>query len=107
MSSEVVLAAFIMAVGLAIAGAGTHLYQGMAKQDAMLRYDGKTFVGAMGNLFVSFVCGPYIMLQMGWRQEPRSGAVSLGSALLSAFIAFGWSFITGLLFLGMYFAVVE
>lgn len=106
MTSEVVLAAFIMAVGLAIAGAGTHLYQGVSKQDAMLRYDGKTFLGAMGNLVISFICGPYIMLQMGWRQETRGGTLSLGSALLSAFVAFGWSFITGLLFLGLYFAIV-
>jgi hypothetical protein len=103
MTSELMLATFIMAVGLAIAGAGTHLYQGFAKQQAMLRYDGATFVGMMGNLMMSFVCGPYIMLQMGWKQE--GGAVSLPSALLSAFIAFGWSFITGLLFMGLYFAI--
>lgn len=103
MTSEIMLAAFIMAVGLSIAGAGTHLYQWLAHQQAMLRYDGRTFVAAMGNLVLSFVCGPYIMLQMGWRQE--GGAVSLGSALLSALVAFGWSFITGLLFLGGYFAL--
>jgi hypothetical protein len=44
------------------------------------------------------------MLQMGWRSE-KDGTISLGSALLSAFIAFGWSFISGLLVLGAYFAV--
>ena len=103
MASELMLATFIMGVGLAISGCGTHLYQGIAKQQAMLRYDGGTFLGMMGNLMMSFICGPYIMLQMGWRQE--GGAVSLPSALLSAFIAFGWSFITGLLFMGLYFAI--
>jgi hypothetical protein len=103
MTGELMLATFIMAVGLAIAGAGTHLYQGIAKQQAMLRYDGASFFAMMGNLMMSFVCGPYIMLQMGWKQE--GGALSLGPALLSAFIAFGWSFITGLLFMGLYFAI--
>ena len=103
MPFEFLLAGYIMAVGLAISGASTYLYQGVSKQQAMLRYDGATFVGMMGNLLMSFVCGPYIMLQMGWKQE--GGALSLPSALLSAFIAFGWSFITGLLFMGLYFAI--
>jgi hypothetical protein len=102
MTSELMLATFIMAVGLSIAGAGTHLYQGLSKQQAMLRYDGATFAHTVGHLLMSFVCGPYIMLQMGWRQE--GGAVSMGPAVLSAFVAFGWSFITGLMFLGIYFA---
>ena len=74
------------------------------KQQAMLRFDGKTFVHTLGHLVMSFVCGPIIMLQMGWRSE-KDGTISIGSALLSAFIAFGWSFITGLLFLGAYFAI--
>ena len=102
--TELLLAVFIMAVGLAIAGASTHLYQGFAKQQAMLRFDGKTFAGTLGHLAMSFLAGPYIMLQMGWRSE-KDGTISIGSALLSAFIAFGWSFITGLLFLGAYFAI--
>ncbi len=104
MMTELVLAGFIMAVGLSIAGAGTHLYQGFAKQQAMLRYDGKTFVAALGHLAVSFICGPYIMLQMGWRQED-DGTLSLGSALISALVAFGWSFITGLIVMGTYFSI--
>jgi hypothetical protein len=55
----------------------------------------------MGNLVVSFVCGPYIMLQMGWQQE-EGGALSMTSALVSAVVAFSWAFLTGLLFLGVY-----
>lgn len=104
MSFEVMLAGFIMAVGLAIAGAGTHLYQALAKQQAILRYDGNTVMSMFGHLVMSFVCGPYIMLQLGWRSE-KDGTISIGSVLLSALIAFGWAFITGLLFLSIYFAI--
>jgi hypothetical protein len=71
----------------------------------MLRYDGQTMPRMFGHLVMSFVCGPYIMLQMGWRHEP-DGTLSIGSALVSAMVAFGWAFITGLLFLGTYFAIV-
>jgi hypothetical protein len=98
------VAGFIMAVGLCVAGSATHLYQGVFKQQAMLRYDGTTYVASLAHLAMSFVCGPYIMLQLGWRQEP-DGTISLGSALISALVAFGWAFITGLLFMGLYFAV--
>ncbi|HTJ58868.1 MAG TPA: hypothetical protein VL418_15085 [Devosiaceae bacterium] len=93
-----------MAVGLCIAGASTHLYQGVFKEQAMLRYDGKTYFHTLGHLAMSFVCGPYIMLQLGWRQEP-GGAISLSSMLIGALVAFGWAFITGLLFVGSYLAV--
>ena len=48
MTKELLLAAFLIGVGLCIAGAGTHLYQWLARQQAMLRYDGKTFVSSMG-----------------------------------------------------------
>lgn len=94
-----------MAVGMSVAGAGTHLYQGVAKQAAALRYNGATLLSTFGLLLVSFICGPYIILQMGWRQE-TDGSITVTSALLSAFIAFGWSFITGLLIVGLYFAVL-
>jgi len=104
MSFELLLAGYIMAVGLAISGTSTYLYQWAFKAQAMLRFDGKTFVHTVAHLGMSFICGPIIMLQMGWRSE-KDGTISLGSALLSAFIAFGWSFITGLLFLGAYFAI--
>ena len=101
---QFMVAAYIMAVGLCIAGAGTHLYQGLLKQQAMLRYDGKTYVSSLGHVAMSFLCGPYIMLQLGWRHEP-DGTISMGSALLAALVAFGWAFLTGLLFLGAYFAI--
>lgn len=101
---EFVVAGFVMAVGLCVAGAATHLYQGCSGQPAMLRYDGRTYAASLGHVAMSFVCGPYIMLQLGWRHEP-DGTISLGSALLAAFVAFGWAFVTGLLFLSVYFAV--
>lgn len=101
MGSEFLLAGFIMAVGLAVSGAGTHFYQMVHKQQALLRYDGKTFVHALGHLAMSFFCGPYIMLQMGWKQE-RDGTLAITSALIAAFVAFGWAFITGLLLVGGY-----
>lgn len=101
---QFVVAGFIMAVGLSLAGAGTHLYQGLMKQQAMLRFDGRTYVASLGHLVMSFVCGPYIMLQLGWRHEP-DGTISLGSALFAALVAFGWAFIIGLLFMGGFFAL--
>ena len=104
MMFELMLAGFIMAVGLAIAGAGTYFYQWTIGQQAMLRFDGKTVVHMFGHLLMSFVCGPFIMLQMGWRQED-DGTLSVGSVLVSALVAFGWSFITGLLALSLYFTV--
>ena len=105
MQYEVLLAAFIMAVGLAVSAAATHLYQGISRQQAMLRYDGETYLNSLGHLAMSFVCGPYIMLQMGWRQE-SGGTLSMTTALIAAFVAFGWSFITGLIFVGGYFSIV-
>src|ERR1700760_1018259 len=103
---EFMLAGFIMAVGLAIAGTGTYLYQWTVGEQAMLRYDGKTIFHMFGHLLMSFLCGPFIMLQMGWRQE-QDGTLSIGSVLVSALVAFGWSFITGLLFMGLWFAIFQ
>lgn len=100
MLRELILAGFIMSVGLCIAGAGTHLYQMLSRQQAMLRYDGETIWQGLGNLVVSFFCGPYIMLQMGWRQQGDTMSISMG--LIAAFVAFGWSFITGLMIVGTY-----
>ncbi len=105
MSQDFMLAMFIIAVGLSAAGAGTHLYQAMFKQEAMLRFDGRTYFGTLGHLVMSFLCGPYIMLQMGFRRE-QGGAVPVSTALLSSFIAFGWSFITGLMLLGVFLAAL-
>lgn len=104
MLRELLLAGLIMAVGLAIAGVGTYLYQWLANTQAALRYDGKTFAHSMGHVAMSFVCGPFIMLQMGW-QHDRNGTLSISSALIAAFVGFGWAFITGLMFVGTYFAI--
>ncbi len=105
MVTEFVLAGFLMAVGLAIAGAGTHLYQWLSSQQAALRYDGRTILHMAGHLVMSFICGPYIMLQLGWQHE-EGGTVLVSSALLSALVAFGWAFITGLLAVGTYLSLL-
>lgn len=104
MAFELMLAGFIMSVGLAMAAAGTYFYQWAVGQQAILRFDGKTYVHSLGHLLMSFICGPFIMLQMGWKQED-DGTLSVGSVLLSALIAFGWSFITGLLIVGIQLAI--
>jgi hypothetical protein len=103
--NEFLLASFIMAVGMSLAGAGTHLYQMVFREQAILRYDGRTAVHMLGHLVVSFMCGPYIMLQMGWRQD-RDGTIAISMALVAAFVAFGWAFVTGLLAVGGYIAVI-
>jgi hypothetical protein len=103
--NEFLLAAFIMAVGLSLAGAGTYLYQFIFGQPAALRYDGRTLLHMFGHLTVSFLCGPYIMLQMGWAQG-KGETLSISTALVAAFVGFGWAFITGLLAVGSYIAVV-
>lgn len=105
MGTELTLAVFLMAVGLSIAGAGTHFYQGMFKEQAILRFDGAHVMGMFGHLLMSFVCGPYIMLRLGWNQE-TSGTISLTNVLVGSAVAFGWAFITGLLFVGIYVAAL-
>lgn len=104
--SELVLALFVIGVGLCVAGMGTHLYQGLYRRAAELRFDGQSSLECIVNLFVSFLCGPYIMLRMGLRAE-QGGSVSPVTALLGAFIAFGWSFVTGLMLLGTYVAMLR
>jgi len=106
MNSELMLAGFLMAVGLSVAGAGTHLYQGFANQPAMLRFDGRNVLGMLGHLGMSFLCGPYIMLRLGLRDE-GDGTASPTSVLLGSAVAFGWAFITGLLFVGLYVAIQQ
>lgn len=106
MNSEWMVAAFLMAVGLSAAGAGTHLYQGIANQPAMLRFDGRTIFGMLGHLLMSFVCGPYIMLRMGLRSE-GGGTASLTSVLMGSAVAFGWAFITGILLVAIYLALLH
>lgn len=103
MINELLLAAFITAVGLSVAGAGTHCYQWLMREPAMLRYDGRSVIHSFGHLLMSFLCGPYIMLQMGWGQE-RGGTLSATWALASALLAFGWAFVTGLFSVGFFVA---
>ena len=45
------------------------------------------------------------MLQLGWQRE-QGGTLSISMALVSAFVAFGWAFITGLIVVGTWFALV-
>ncbi|UJQ95340.1 DUF6949 family protein [Mariluticola halotolerans] len=101
--NEFGLAVFIMAVGLSAAGAGTHLYQFVSQSQAELSYAGKTYIRSLGSLAFSFICGPYIMLQMGFRTEPGQ-SISATSMLLASFVAFGWAFITGLLLMSIWLA---
>jgi hypothetical protein len=103
MIRELLLAGFITAVGLSVAGAGTYFYQWLVREQATLRYDGRTVLHSLGHLLMSFLCGPYIMLQLGWGQE-RGGTLSATWALASAVLAFGWAFITGLFTVGLYVA---
>ena len=105
MQSEFMLAMFLMAVGISVAGAGTHLYQGLTTQQAMLRFDGRTVFGMFGHLIMSFVCGPYIMLKLGLRAE-EGETISISQLLVASCVGFGWAFITGLLFVGLYIAII-
>lgn len=107
MAVEFLLALFIMAVGISVAGAGTHFYQGLRGEQAMLRFDGDNILGMFGHLLMSFVCGPYIMIRMGWQPQREGETASIGMGLLAALVAFGWAFITGLLFMGLYFAIID
>lgn len=100
------LAFFIIGVGMSVAGMGTHLYQGLSRQPAGFRFSGQTPVESVFNLFVTFICGPYIMLAMGWKPDTQ-GKVSLVNGLLGSFIAFGWSFMTGMMILTTYIGVVR
>ena len=104
MANEFLAAFFCISVVLCLAGAGTHLYQWLRNEQAMLRLDGATALSAAGHMVMSFVCGPYIMLQVGWRQE-EDGTLSMTSVLVSALVAFGWAFVTGILVLSAFNAL--
>jgi len=104
MAFEFFLALFIMGVGVSFAGSATHLYQGISQQAAYLRFDGESFVASLGHLFMSFICGPFIMMKMGWNAR-ENGSGSIGNLLLGSMVGFGWGFINGLLLLGVYFAI--
>jgi hypothetical protein len=100
---ELFAALFIMAVGLSAAGAGTHLYQAVSRNPAELSFAGETYFAAMGRLAMSFVCGPYIMLKLGFAAD-AGDKPKMGTTLLASFVAFGWAFITGLILLGIHMA---
>lgn len=104
--SQLVLAAFIIAIGMSVAGMGTHLYQGLSRQIAGFRISGETVWEGIANLFVTFICGPYILIRNGF-QADRGGRLFSIDAFLAAFIAFAWSFVTGLMLLGTYVAALR
>ena len=104
MSFELLLALFIIAVGLSLAGVSAHLYQFIWRTPVMLSYSGRTYLASLGNLFVSFVCGPYIMLKLGISRIQLK-EYSFAPTLLASLIAFGWAFITGLLFMSLYLMI--
>ena len=96
-----------MAVGVSFAGAATYLYQGLSGQVAMLRFDGRNYLASLGNLAMSFLCGPFILMKMGWQgQQNGGGSLSVANLLIGSLVGFGWGFINGLLLLGAYFAAI-
>lgn len=104
--SQLVLAFFLIGIGMSVAGTGTHLYQQLARRVAEFKVEGRNALESIANLFVMFVCGPYMVLRMGW-QADTSGRVSSANVMLSAFIGFGWSFVTGLMMVGTYVSVLR
>ncbi|WP_196258729.1 DUF6949 family protein [Pelagibacterium limicola] len=104
--SQLVLALFIIGVGLCTAGMLTHLYQGLFRETAGIRIYGASPARGLFNLVTTFFCGPYIMLRLGW-QSGEAGQISVLNVLLAAFIAFAWSFVTGLIILGSYVTVIR
>lgn len=104
--SQLVLALFIIGFGLCTAGMLTHLYQGLSRETAGMRVYGATAARSFVNIVVTFFCGPYIMLRLGW-QSGEASDFPIVNVLLAAFIAFAWSFVTGLMILGSYVAIVR
>jgi len=105
MTGEFVLALFLVAIGLGLAGSVTHLVQGLTDRPMALRYDGRTAWHMLANLLLSFVCGPYLMLQAGWTHQDR-GTMALTSVLMGAFVGLGWAFVSGLFFMSLYVGLV-
>lgn len=104
--TELFLAFFLIAVGMSVAGTGTHLYQQIARKVAEFRIDGANALESIGNLFVVFICGPYMLLRLGCRTD-SSGRLSTVNVLLAAFIGFSWSFVTGLMLVGTYVSMLQ
>jgi hypothetical protein len=104
--THLILALFLIAVGMSVAGTGTHLYQQIARKVAEFRVEGANALDSLINLFVMFICGPYMMLRLGLRAD-ASGKSSTINVLLAAVIAFGWSFVTGMMVVGTYILVLK
>lgn len=98
----------MIGVGLCAAGMLTCLYQGFSRETAgmSIRVYGEKPGRSLVNFCLLFFCGPYIMLRMGWTNV-EEGRVSALNVLLAAFIAFAWSFVTGLLILAGYIALLR
>lgn len=101
MVTQFILALYLIGIGLSVAGTGTHLYQQVARKVAEFRVEGRNALESFANLLVMFICGPYLMLRMGLRAN-ASGRISSIDVVLAATIAFGWSFVTGLMIVGTY-----
>lgn len=104
--TELFLAFFLIAIGMSVAGTGTHLYQQIARKVAGFRVEGQNALESVGNLFVMFVCGPYMLLRLGCRTD-SSGRLSTVNVLLASFIGFSWSFVTGLMMVGTYVSMMQ
>ena len=103
--TQLFLAFFLIAIGMSVAGTGTHLYQQVARKVAEFRVEGNA-LETIGNLFVVFICGPYMLLRLGCRTD-SSGRLSTVNVLLASFIGFSWSFVTGLMLVGTYVSMMQ
>lgn len=104
--TQLLLAFFLIAIGMSVAGTGTHLYQQIARKVAAFRIEGANALESIGNLFVVFICGPYMLLRLGCRTD-SSGRLSTVNVLLASFIGFSWSFVTGLMLVGTYVSMLR
>lgn len=104
--TQFILALFLIGIGLSIAGTGTHLYQQIARKVAAFRVEGRNGFEHIVSVFIVVLCGPYLMLRMGMQLDAQ-GRVSAINILLAATIAFGWSFVTGLMVVGTYVSVAR
>ncbi|SDG83362.1 DUF6949 family protein [Pelagibacterium luteolum] len=104
--TQFILALFLIGIGLSVAGTGTHLYQQLARKVAAFSLQGQTALESLINVVVVVICGPYMMLRMGW-QSGSAGRPATVDVLLASTIAFGWSFVTGLMIVGTYVAMLR
>lgn len=104
--TSLILALFLIGIGLSVAGTGTHLYQQVAHKVAQLRIEGQTALESLWSAVVVFICGPYLLLRMGCQLDAQ-GRISGVNVMLAAIIAFGWSFVTGLMMVGTYVSLLQ